>query len=128
MQAPEEYLRRFNPSDFGNDRLRYTNAAMLAVLDDAVGAILGKLRSLNLESNTVIFFTSDNGAPAPTGIDANGSVNTPLRGYKGGTMTDGAIRTIVDPAGTRTRSPSRRSTSVVASNRSSTCAVPEFSD
>ena len=33
-------------------------------IDDGVGAILAKLRALDLEKNTIVFFTSDNGGPS----------------------------------------------------------------
>lgn len=49
---------------------------MLAAMDDAVGVVLGKLRELKLEENTLIFFISDNGAPENR--DGNGA----LRGGK----------------------------------------------
>lgn len=68
---------RISATNF-TDPNRYEMAAVLTGLDDAVGAILAQLRALNIESNTLIFFTSDNGAPSPS----NGSLNTPFRGYK----------------------------------------------
>jgi arylsulfatase A-like enzyme len=35
---------------------------MVAAVDDVVGALLGDLRRLGLENDTVVFFQSDNGA------------------------------------------------------------------
>lgn len=77
LEATKELLERFRLADFP-DTNRYVMAAMLAGLDDAVGEILSKLRQLNLETNTLIVFTSDNGGPTPF----NGSLNIPFRGYK----------------------------------------------
>lgn len=59
------------------DPHRRIMAAMLLGLDDAVGAILATLRQFNLETNTLIFFTTDNG-----GTTQLGSSNAPLRGGK----------------------------------------------
>jgi arylsulfatase A-like enzyme len=60
---------------------------MTAELDDGVGKILGKLRELKLEEDTLIFFLSDNGGPQP----AIRTDNTPLKGYKASTW-EGGIR------------------------------------
>ena len=41
------------------------HAAMIARLDASVGKVLRKLRELNLEQNTIVMFSSDNGASGP---------------------------------------------------------------
>jgi arylsulfatase A-like enzyme len=76
LQAPPEYLSRF--PDTQNLR-RQTYAGMVSAVDDGVGRLLGKLREIDLEQKTLIFFLSDNGGPP----DANASDNSPLRGAKG---------------------------------------------
>ena len=84
MEATEKYLDRFANI---RDRKRRTYAAMLAAMDDGVGAVLAKLREAGIEDDTLIFFLSDNGGPTR----ANASRNDPLRGDKG-TMYEGGIR------------------------------------
>ncbi len=75
--APEKYLSRFNT---GNERVDNFNA-YVAALDDGIGAILDKLKTLGIDENTMVVFFSDNG---PSGyrkvvLPAAG----PLRGQKG---------------------------------------------
>ena len=84
MQARSQYLKRF---DSIQDAKRRTFATMLSAMDDAVGRVLGRLRDLKLEENTLIFFISDNGGPTV----ANSSRNDPLRGLKG-QVAEGGIR------------------------------------
>jgi arylsulfatase len=48
-------------------------------LDDQVGAILKKLDDLGIANNTIVMFTSDNGAPMSTWPDG---ATTPFRGQK----------------------------------------------
>lgn len=53
-------------------------------VDWCVGQILDTLRELQLDSKTLVIFTSDNGGPTNQGAD-----NTPLRGAKGSTLEGG---------------------------------------
>jgi arylsulfatase A-like enzyme len=82
------------------ERRRYA-LAMISAIDDGVGSILAKLREHGLEKNTLVIFTSDNGAPLkitrpdtpvtgdPGGWD--GSLNDPWVGEKG-MLSEGGIR------------------------------------
>jgi len=81
-EAPEKYLKRFANVANANDRALF---AMTAAMDDAVGAVLKKIRALGQDDNTLIFFISDNGAPNHP--DGNGV----LRGQKH-TTWEGGIR------------------------------------
>lgn len=83
LQASEKYLARF--AGIQNAKRR-TYAAMVSAVDDGAGKVLGKLRELGLENDTLVVFLSDNGGPAD-----NGSDNSPLRGGKGG-PNEGGIR------------------------------------
>ena len=49
--------------------------AMVSALDDAVGAILAKLRATGLERDTLVVFLSDNGCASYT----RACSNAPLR-------------------------------------------------
>jgi uncharacterized sulfatase len=73
--------------DLEPERLR-VYAAMVRSLDRSVGRILDALEAQGLAENTVIVFTSDNGAPGYIGID---DVNAPYRGWKL-TFFEGGIR------------------------------------
>lgn len=46
-----------------------TYAAMISILDEQVGAIRNKVKSMGLEQNTLILFTSDNGPSFAGGVD-----------------------------------------------------------
>ncbi len=87
MHAPQEALDKFSGEA---NQQRRTYLAMLSRMDDAVGHVLTRLRELNLEEQTLVFFLSDNGGPT-TKFAANGSRNGPLRGSKGDTW-EGGIR------------------------------------
>ncbi len=56
-------------------------------MDDAVGAVLQKVRALGQEENTLIFFLADNGGPTRQTTSTNG----PLRGFKA-TTWEGGVR------------------------------------
>ncbi|MFZ5830464.1 MAG: sulfatase-like hydrolase/transferase, partial [Planctomycetota bacterium] len=84
LQGADAYMRRFAHIP---DMQRRIFAAMLANMDDSVGAILGELRAHGLEEDTLVFFLSDNGGPTRELT----SSNRPLRGEKGD-MYEGGIR------------------------------------
>jgi arylsulfatase A-like enzyme len=98
LEATRKYLDRF-PGKMP-ERRRYA-LAMLAAIDDGVGEIMQKLEQHGLEKNTLVIFTSDNGAPlkitkpdSPVNSDPggwDGSLNTPWVGEKG-MLSEGGIR------------------------------------
>lgn len=105
LAATAERLARF-PGEM--PERRRTALAMIATMDDGVGRVMEALREHGLEENTLIVFTSDNGAPlkmtmpdAPmtSGPDGkqievggwDGSMNEPHLGEKG-MLTEGGIR------------------------------------
>ena len=60
------------------DPKRRAYARMQKSMDDAVGQVLAKVRELDLEHDTLIFFVGDNGGPTPGTTSSNG----PFKGYK----------------------------------------------
>ncbi|HJO53949.1 MAG TPA: sulfatase-like hydrolase/transferase, partial [Verrucomicrobiota bacterium] len=60
LQGADAYMKKMSHIE---DIHRRVFAAMLTNLDDSVGAVLGKIRGVGLEENTLIFFLSDNGGP-----------------------------------------------------------------
>lgn len=84
LQATEKYLSRF--PDIADEKRR-TFAAMMSAMDDAVGAVLQKVRDIGQEENTLIFFLCDNGGPTAQTT----SKNDPLRGFKA-TTWEGGVR------------------------------------
>ena len=83
-QAPQETIDKFKNAPTEERQLQ---AAITSELDDGIGKILAKLRALNLEQNTLVFFLSDNGGPQP----GKRTDNTPLKGYKASTW-EGGVR------------------------------------
>lgn len=105
LAATQERLARF-PGEM--PQRRRTALAMLATMDDGVGKIRESLQRYGIEENTLIIFTSDNGAPLKMTMDDapmtlgpdgeqiakggwDGSINAPQLGEKG-MLTEGGIR------------------------------------
>jgi arylsulfatase A-like enzyme len=91
MMAPKKYLDRFSPD---MERDRRTHLAMVAAVDDVVGALLDQIRQLGIERDTVIWFQADNGATnevraSSYGLPYRGGHNGPFRGYKQGLFDGG---------------------------------------
>jgi arylsulfatase A-like enzyme len=85
LAATPKYMNRFANIP---DLKRRTYCAVESALDDAVGAVLAKVREHHLEENTLIIYLSDNGAPKHSETVAS---NLPLRGYKA-QLLEGGIR------------------------------------
>jgi arylsulfatase A-like enzyme len=72
LETTDKYYARF-PNV--KDQRRRIYCSMVSALDDAVGAILAKLRDTGLERDTLVVFLSDNGCATYT----NCCTNLPLR-------------------------------------------------
>lgn len=88
FQAKDEDLKEVDAAV--TDQTKRTYAAMLRAMDKNVAAILGELDSLGLRENTIVIFSSDNGATKE-------GDNLPFRGtkhtlYEGGVRMPTAIR------------------------------------
>ena len=87
-QGPCDFRPRALPedSDLWNQSKgpRHIYSAMIERMDQCVGKILRKLEDQNLQDNTLVIFTSDNGA-SPSGS------NLPFSGFKGN-LFEGGIR------------------------------------
>ena len=83
MDAKEEDLKEF-PNLKGKRRKL---AAMILSMDREIGRVLRKLETLNLDKNTIVVYTNDNGGPS----DSNASNNYPLSGTKANHL-EGGIR------------------------------------
>ncbi|MTI31486.1 sulfatase-like hydrolase/transferase [Xanthovirga aplysinae] len=75
FQATQEHFDQLTHISDRNKRVYY---AMIAALDEAVGKIMDKLKELELEENTLVFFISDNGGATYT----RATDNAPLKGGK----------------------------------------------
>lgn len=85
LQAPRKYIDRFR--DLQNPGKR-VDEAMIAALDDSVGAVIATLKKDGLYEDTMVIFLSDNGCP---GYAYGACSNAPLSGYKRW-LAEGGIR------------------------------------
>jgi arylsulfatase A-like enzyme len=79
-------------SDNYKERIIQSNpvyAAMIYSVDENIGRLLAKLKELNLDKNTIIIFTSDNGGLSTS--EGSPTCNSPLRAGKGW-LYEGGIR------------------------------------
>ena len=80
LQAPDEYVKKYRGQfdekpyygQLGYAATQYpfsTYAAMITYLDDQVGIIMQKIKEMGQDKNTIIMFSSDNGATFHGGVD-----------------------------------------------------------
>ncbi len=80
LQAPDAYIQQYVGTfeeqpyygDKGYAPAKYpysTYAAMITYLDDQVGIIMDKIKALGLDDDTIIMFSSDNGATFNGGVN-----------------------------------------------------------
>ncbi|MBL9206710.1 MAG: sulfatase-like hydrolase/transferase [Opitutaceae bacterium] len=84
LQADNDYLERFRHIP---DIHRRIFAALLAQVDEGIGAVVARLRETGLERDTLVVFLSDNGGATRELT----SSNAPLRGEKG-SLYEGGLR------------------------------------
>ena len=84
LEARPSSLEKFKAKKPGAQHHQALYAACLYDLDDGVGLLLSRLKDLNLDKNTLVIFTSDNGGTRQ-------SSQEPLRGNKG-CYYEGGIR------------------------------------
>lgn len=104
MHVPEEYAKlwrekfsqfegkigKYAGTEFDNPAAGF--AGQMTMLDEGIGDLLALLEELEIDENTLVMFSSDNGphkegGHVPDFFDSNG----PLRGYKRN-LTEGGIR------------------------------------
>jgi arylsulfatase A len=80
------------PHDYATQAMpRAATAAIITHMDRSVGKIMSLVKELGLDDETIVFFTSDNGATSgPSDPEFFGACG-PLRGVKG-TLYEGGIR------------------------------------
>jgi arylsulfatase A len=86
LKGKNEKLAKYQSKEgAGTDKNNPELAAMLESIDDGVGQIIQTLRSLGIEKNTLVIFTSDNGGEGKV------TSNSPLRGAKS-QLYEGGVR------------------------------------
>lgn len=89
LQVPKKYLDRLG---YIGDEKRRTFAGMVSALDESVRQLVTTLKKKGLYENSIIIFTTDNGAAAG-GLDNSAGSNYPLRGAKN-TLWEGGVRAV----------------------------------
>jgi arylsulfatase A-like enzyme len=79
----DQYAKKMN-----SENGWYTEEAGMAQLDDLVGSLMQKLKDMGIDDNTIVIFTTDNGAEVISWPDGG---MTPFAGEKG-TALEGGMR------------------------------------
>lgn len=92
LEDPQYEGNGYLPNRFTKIKQKQDNpiyAAMVEHMDESVGRVMQKLSDLNLDTNTIIIFMSDNGGLSSPDVIATAQL--PLRGAKGW-LYEGGIR------------------------------------
>ncbi|CAN8011921.1 unnamed protein product, partial [Ixodes pacificus] len=87
LQAPDENVDKF---DYIGEEDRTIYAGMVDALDVSVGRVVEALSRAGMLENSIVAFSSDNGA-VPFGFRSNRGFNWPLRGIKA-SVWEGGVR------------------------------------
>ena len=94
LEAPANFVDKYEQKPAAENYPSHPiYAAMIEQIDNSVQRVTAKLEELDLEENTIIIFTSDNGGLRKiyTGVGETVSSNAPLRDEKG-SLYEGGIR------------------------------------
>ena len=84
LKSPVKSHQKIGKTFFKTDQNIPEYAAMIESVDDNIGRILNELKQLQLDKNTIVVFTSDNGGMASSNLpDQIPTTNLPLRAGKG---------------------------------------------
>ncbi len=91
FRTDKEWIKRAPRGNFRERTIQSypVYAAMIYSVDENLGKLFEKLRELNIDKNTIIFFTSDNGGLSTS--EGSPTTNYPLRAGKGW-LYEGGIR------------------------------------
>jgi arylsulfatase A len=103
LQVPDDSLNEYRgeiadaPYDGSKGYLKHESphaayAAMVTRMDRDIGDVLGELRALGLDENTIVLFTSDNGASYAGGTDSEFFHSAAGRRGLKGQLYEGGIR------------------------------------
>ncbi|CAN7948174.1 unnamed protein product [Ixodes pacificus] len=87
LQVPKKGIRDFS---YIKEESRTLFAGMVDALDQSVGSVVDALQKADMLTNTILVFSTDNGA-LPWGFKSNRGSNWPLRGVKF-TLYEGGVR------------------------------------
>ncbi|TWU63201.1 sulfatase [Crateriforma conspicua] len=83
LQAKQEKIDRYRQIPESQRQGKPTYAAMVESIDESVGRVMATLRDVEIDDQTLVIFTSDNGG------NANVTNHSPLRGNKGSNYEGG---------------------------------------
>ena len=105
-EVPASYVAPYARANMSEPRATF--AGMLSCLDEGVANVTSALKARGMWNDTLLFFSTDNGAPTPSCGGAQGGQNWPLRGgkcsaWEGGLRGTAFVHSPLLPAAARGR-------------------------